>query len=116
MRWTFVTAVAVGLGLLLASAPADAAKKKRGYRVAEAYPGERYFRGPRARGPARITVRRGRSFLDPGTEVAPLSQPYLDYVWPPGYAPLNVVGGPITPAGASNPHYPAPGPFHPWPP
>jgi len=35
----------------------------------------------------RITVRRARSFLDPGTEVLPLSQAYTDYIYPPLYSP-----------------------------
>jgi hypothetical protein len=99
------------MGLLIAAAPAEAAKK-RGMRTAEAYPGARYYRGPRA--PARITVRRARSFLDPGTEVLPYSQSYTDYALPLGYRPMQIVGGAATPAGWQNPHWPLPGPFHPW--
>jgi hypothetical protein len=114
MRWTAIAAIAAGMGLLIAAAPADAAPKKRGARTAEAYPGARYYRGARPR--ARITVRRPRSFLDPGTEVQPYSQPYTDYALPLGYYPVQVVGGAATPAGAQNPHWPAPGAFHPWPP
>jgi hypothetical protein len=114
MRWTAIAAVAVGVGLLIASVPAEAAKK-RGVRTAEAYPGERYFRG-QARPRARITVRRGRSFLDPGTEVLPYSQHYTDYALPLGYYPVQIVGGAATPAGPQNPHWPAPGSYHPWPP
>ena len=111
MRLTAVAAVAIGLGLVIASVPAEAAKK-RGMHRGEAYPGARYYAPPRAR----ITVRRGRSFLDPGTEVLPLSQGYTNYAVPPGYHPFQVVGGAATPAGPSNPHWPAPGAYHPWPP
>jgi len=35
----------------------------------------------------RITVRRARTFLDPGTEVLPLSRSYTDYAIPPLYSP-----------------------------
>jgi hypothetical protein len=112
MRWTALAAVAVGMGLLIGSVPAEA--QKRGVRNAEAYPGARHYRSTRA--PARITVRRPRSFLDPGTEVQPYSQSYTDYALPRGYYPIQAVGGAATPAGASNPHWPAPGAFHPWPP
>ncbi len=38
----------------------------------------------RARARTRITVRRERSFLDPGTEVEPGSRSYTDYAFPPG--------------------------------
>lgn len=114
MRLTAIAAVAVGLGLMfVAAAPADAAPK-RGARSAEAYPGARYQRHQNPR--ARITVRRPRSFLDPGTEVLPYSQSYTNYALPPGYRPAQVIGGAATPAGWQNPHWPLPGPFHPWPP
>lgn len=114
MRWTAIAAVAAGFGLLLASAPADAAPKKRGVRTAEAYPGARYNRAERPR--VRITVRRPRTFLDPGTEVLPYSQRYTDYALPLGHYPVQAAGGAATPAGPQNPSWPAPGAFHPWPP
>ena len=112
MRWTGIAAIAVGMGLLMASAPAEAAKK-RGMRTAEAYPGARYYQ--RTRAPARITVRRQRSFLDPGTEVQAYSQPYTDYALPLHETPVMVVGGAVAPAGWQNPNFPLPGSFHPWP-
>jgi hypothetical protein len=118
MRWTTlaVAAVVAGTGFLTATAtPAEA--QRRGARAVEEYPGSRYYRDyRRGRAPARITVRRPRSYLDPGTEVAPRSQAYLDYMWPPGYYPFQVVGGAATPAGHQNPSWPAPGRYHPWPP
>ena len=80
MRTTSLTALASALVVILSAWPADA-QTRRGQRVErEAYPGERYYRsGPRTR----ITVRRERSFLDPGTEVLPRSQSSLDYAIPP---------------------------------
>jgi hypothetical protein len=114
MRWTAIAAAAivVGTGLLAAATPAEA--QRRGVRAVEEYPGSRYYRGARA--PARITVRRPRSFLDAGTEVAPGSRQYMEYALPRGYYPFQVVGGAATPAGFQNPSWPAPGRFHPWPP
>jgi hypothetical protein len=118
MRWTALVAAAflVGTGVLTAaSTPAEA--QRRGARSVEEYPGSRYDRaGRRTRAPARITVRRGRSFLDPGTTVAPFSRQYMEYALPRGYYPFQVVGGAATPAGFQNPSWPAPGRFHPWPP
>ena len=64
--------------LVLTAWPADAQNRARGQRVQrEAYPGAGYSY-PRSyvrRARTRITVRRGRTFLDPGTEVLPRSQP-----------------------------------------
>jgi hypothetical protein len=81
MRWTALTAIAAAGVILLTAWPADA-QQRRGRGVQrEAYPGERYMRSAPRR--SRITVRRARSFLDPGTEVLPLSQNYTDYALPP---------------------------------
>ncbi|MBX6426975.1 MAG: hypothetical protein IRZ09_13760 [Variibacter sp.] len=88
MRLTVIAAIAGGVALLAAAAPAEAAKK-RGARTAEApvVAQQEARPSPRAaRAPARITVRRPRSFLDPGTEVLPLSQPYTNYAVPPMHA------------------------------
>jgi hypothetical protein len=52
-----------------------------------------------------------RSFLDPGTEVLPGEEKYMDYAFPPGYSPLQVVSGSASPAGWQNPNWPLPGPF-----
>lgn len=86
----FAVLAAAGL-LVLTAWPADAQNRSRGKRVErEAYPGARYAyanrRGPRTR----ITVRRERSFLDPGTEVLPRSQSYTDYANPPLWYPTRI--------------------------
>lgn len=109
MRWT--AAAMAGIGLLIATATPGDAAPRRGDRAVEAYPGARYFSGQHSRPRARITVRRARTFLDPGTEVLPLSQPYTDYALPLGYHPIQVVGGAATPSGAQGPAWPAPRPF-----
>ena len=44
-----------------------------------------------ARPRTRITVRRERSYLDPGREVIPYSQPYTDYVFL-NRRPMDVLG------------------------
>ena len=105
MRWMTLAAVATAAAAVtLTSLAADAAPRPRaqaeGY---EAYPGApvvaqgagrraarttRVVRTTRrtvtsGRAPARITVVRERSFLDPGTEVLPLSRSYVDYALPP---------------------------------
>jgi hypothetical protein len=86
MRLPIITALATAM-VVTASWPADAQTRSRSQR-AEAYPGERYIRGDRPR--TRITVRRPRTFLDPGTEVLPLSQPDLDYATPPLWYPTRI--------------------------
>ncbi|MCC7345885.1 MAG: hypothetical protein IT538_00665 [Variibacter sp.] len=100
----FATLAAAAL-LVLTAWPAEAQNRARGQRVQqEAYPGAGYSyrRGPAVRrAPTRITVRRGRTFLDPGTEVLPRSQPDLDYAVPPLWYPhriydtTNSVRGPL---------------------
>lgn len=92
MRLNPFAILAIAAVVTLTAWPADAqSRKQRAGVQREAYPGERYMRsGPRyARiGPrARITVRRGRTFLDPGTEVLPLSQADTDYAVPPLWYP-----------------------------
>lgn len=82
-----LTALAAAAAVVLASWPAEAQTRRSGARV-EAYPGERAIRGDRPR--TRITVRRPRTFLDPGTEVLPRSQPYLDYADPPLWYPTRI--------------------------
>ena len=117
MRWATLTALAAAAAVLLASMPADAQTRKRAARNFESYQdwkakrayAARYAGGPRAR----FTVRRERSFLDPGTEVEPMSRSYTDYAIPPtsGGIGLSVVSGPTMPAGWQNPNWPLPGRF-----
>jgi hypothetical protein len=83
-------ALAAGCALIafsfcVTAAPAEAAKKKKGYsRVTT----QRVVATQRPR--TRITVRR-RSFLDPGTEVLPGEDHSTDYVYPAGYSPTGVI-------------------------
>lgn len=114
MRLATLSALALAAAVVLAAWPADAQTRKRA-RNFESYQdykakranAARYASRPRAR----ITVRRERSFLDPGTEVEPMSQSYTDYAFPRSYTPLGVVSGPTTPAGWQNPKWPLPGPL-----
>lgn len=115
MRWAPLTAFAVAAAVVLASWPADAQTRKR-TRNFESYQDYRANRANAriaSRPSARITVRRQRSFLDPGTEVEPMSRSYTDYAIPPtnGGIGLSVVSGPVTPAGWQNPNWPLPGRF-----
>ena len=113
MRWMTLAAVATAAAALtLTSLAADAAPRSRAQAEAyEAYPGApvvaqgagrraarttRVVRTTRrtvtsGRAPARITVVRERSFLDPGTEVLPFSRSYTDYVRSPLDYPSSVV-------------------------
>jgi hypothetical protein len=115
MRLATVSALAIAAAVVLTAWPADAQTRKRA-RNFESYQdykakranAARYASRPRAR----FTVRRERSFLDPGTEVEPMSQSYTDYAIPPGgYFSSSVVSGPTAPAGWQNPHWPLPGRF-----
>jgi hypothetical protein len=98
----------VALGL--AAGPADAAKKKRTYvrytRTVLYPPPDRTV--IRVNGVTRIVVNR-RSYLDPGTAVAPSER---DYVFPTGGDPGHpnwFYGRDMRGAG----HWPLPGPFDP---
>ena len=85
MRSTKLTALAVAAAtaVVLASWPAEAQSRRSATRYeTEAYPGA----GP-ARARTRITVRRARTYLDPGTEVLPMSRQYTDYAFPPLWYP-----------------------------
>jgi hypothetical protein len=82
MRWTTLTAVAVAIGFVIASWPADAQTRRRVRQDAESYQVKRP--------PTRITVRRARSYLDPGTEVLPMSRSYTDYALPPNHYPSRI--------------------------
>lgn len=65
---------------------ADAQRRRVTRYQQEAYPGAGYaYERPRSR--TRITVRRARSYLDPGTEVLPRSRSYTDYAFPPLWYP-----------------------------
>lgn len=82
MRFIPITAAAAAAIFALATLPADAQSRRAGV-ANEAYPGQRTMQR------TRITVR-PRSFLDAGTVVLPLSQPYLDYVNPPLSSPYRI--------------------------
>ena len=84
------------------AAPAEAATKRK--RVAKRFDPVAEYRGT-ARTRTRITVRKQRSYLDPGTEVYPGSMNYTDYAFPPNDYPFRA----IDPTGAGR--YPLPGPF-----
>ena len=87
MRVSPLIVAAAAAVILMSSWPADA-QTRRGARLErEPYPGARTttVRTGRAGQRARITVRRARSYLDPGTEVLPRSQSSLDYAFPPGW-------------------------------
>ncbi len=87
MRLSTIAALSALLAIGVAAAPAEAAKKKRSTIV--------YSQGQSrviaARAPTRIVVQR-RSYLDAGTEVIPGERKFTDYVFPPGYRPLNFYG------------------------
>jgi hypothetical protein len=82
MRWTTLTALAVATGFVIASWPADAQTRRRVRQDLESYQVKRP--------PTRITVRRARSYLDPGTEVLPMSRSYTDYAIPPNHFPSRI--------------------------
>ena len=83
MRWTALTVLAAAAAVVVTALPADAQSRRK--RIdAEAYPGAGYSYN---RAPTRITVRRARTYLVPGTEVLPLSQQYTDYALPPLWYP-----------------------------
>ena len=92
MRFTTAAALAataIGGALLLSGAPADAAKKKAN---------EPYFFSSQSqrvivqRPRSRITIRRERSYLDPGNEVLPGERKYTEYATPYGYSAIDVLG------------------------
>src|SRR5690606_27961391 len=100
MHLLSLTAAAAAALMLAAAVPSDgwAGSRSEGQSAREAYPGEwssqatrrtRQTARTRSGQRTRITVR-PRSFLDPGTEVLPLSQPYTDYVYQPLYAPTRI--------------------------
>ncbi len=115
MRLLPLTAIAAGAAVLLAAWPVEAQARSRAPAQAEraaqsdafsaqtrrtrsttrTAPARRAASPRRTARPAsgqrtRITVRRARSFLDPGTEVLPLSQSYTDYAMPPLYHPTRI--------------------------
>jgi hypothetical protein len=98
MRWITLTVVAVAAGVALTSWPADAQPRKRVRQDLDSYQVKRP--------PTRITVRKARSYLDPGTEVLPMSRSYTDYAMPPNWYPT----GAWDAAGAYR--YPLPDPFY----
>lgn len=105
MHLLSLTATAAAALILAAAVPSDgwAGSRSDGQSAREAIPWEwssqstrrtrqatrSSTRGVRNGQRTRITVR-ARSFLDPGTEVLPLSQPYTDYVYQPLYSPTRI--------------------------
>jgi hypothetical protein len=92
MRWTTLTAACAALAVVaIASWSSADAQTRRGART---YYGDRnevsradVERARRTRARTRITVRRERSFLDPGPEINPGSRSYTDYAIPPNTRP-----------------------------
>jgi len=86
MRLTITTALltCAGAAWLFTAAPAEAQQRGVSNR-----PTPRYITYERPR--TRVTVQRGRSYLDPGTEVMPYSQHYTDYLFL-NQRPLAVLG------------------------
>lgn len=82
--WMMAIALAAA-ATAFAEAPAVAAPKQN--EVTNVSAQRAQTRRPRAR----IEVRR-RSYLDGGTEVLPGERKYTDYVFPPNYAPMRVLG------------------------
>jgi hypothetical protein len=106
--WSGVAAVAFALSALPASAgPKQGVSAKRSADVSS-QSRTRQVRHARAR--TRITVQ-PRSYLDGGTEVLPGDRKFTDYVYRPGYSPMQVVSGAGANAGFQNPSWPLPGPF-----
>jgi hypothetical protein len=87
MRLTFTTALlaCAGAAWLFTAAPAEAQQSGASRRTTP----PRYITYERPR--TRVTVQRGRSYLDPGTEVMPYSQHYTDYVFL-NRRPIDVLG------------------------
>ncbi len=81
MKATWVAVAAATLAVAFAAVPAEAAKKKSAT--------ARSARTVVVASRPQIVIRR-RSFLDPGTEVLPGSQPSAAYAFPPRYQPLPV--------------------------
>ncbi len=86
MRWTALTAVTAAVTVVLATWPAEAQTRKRA-RVSLERPQVTRTTVRVNRPATRITVRKARSYLDPGTEVLPMSRSYTDYALPPQYTP-----------------------------
>jgi hypothetical protein len=88
LRWTTLTAACAAAALVAVAtwSAADAqTRRDRTYGVSRNEVSRAdVARAKRTRRPTRITVRRERSFLDPGPEVEPMSRSYTDYALPPG--------------------------------
>src|SRR6267142_2193031 len=97
--WAVGFCVAAIAAVALASAPVDAAQKKRV--VATQSDGQVVPTRPRAR----VTVQQ-RSFLDAGTEVLPGERKFNDYAFPPYYSPTGIIDN-----KAGHHRSPLPGPF-----
>jgi len=108
--------VAAGLAVFsILAAPADAAPKRRHYPVVVGQ-GSTVVQPTRtiihnSNGTTTIIVTPRRSYLDPGTEVAPGEEKYMDYILPPGGDPgrPNWFYGPDMQGSGG---YPLPRPFY----
>jgi len=107
-----LAATAIGGLLVLSGAPADAASKQR---QAEGFVfSSQNQRVVKQRPRSRITVRRERSFLDPGPELLPGEYKYRDYAEPLYYSPLtNAVPNQTWSRNPFNGPYDVP--YRPWP-
>jgi hypothetical protein len=83
-----ITVAAVIAGL---AAPADAATRKRILVKRHSQPTVFVSRDETGRTHTRIIVT-PRSFLDGGTEVLPGQRKFTDYVNPPNYRPIDILG------------------------
>jgi histidinol-phosphate/aromatic aminotransferase/cobyric acid decarboxylase-like protein len=90
MRWTVLTALTAASVVALASWPADAQTRKRARSLERQGVVRVAPRIVRTRASTQITVRKARSFLDPGTEVLPMSRSYTDYAIPPNHYPTRI--------------------------
>jgi hypothetical protein len=89
--WTFpaIAAGCVAGALFFADSSAEAAKKQSDFFYSSQSP-----RVVVARPRSRITVRRPRSYLDPGNEVLPGERSYREYAVPYGYSAIGNALGP----------------------
>ena len=93
MRFWTLTAIAAACAagaLFFAGSTAEAAKKKQ----SDFFYSSQSQRVVVSRPSSRITVRRPRSYLDPGNEVMPGERNYREYAIPYGYSAIGNALGP----------------------
>ena len=92
MFWKFCAILAAGAVMATTLAqPADAASRKRVKVARTGAPTVFVSRDETGRTRTRIIVTK-RSFLDGGTEVLPGQRKFTDYVNPPNYRPVDILG------------------------